>query len=245
MQVLKIGGHQVDDPDFLKGLAALLKNDPRPRLIVHGGGKEISALQAAFGLEAKYIDGLRVSDEQTLALTQMALCGAVNTRLVSLFALAGLEAQGLSGLDRGLIRAHKMLHPGGDLGRVGEVSQVRADILQGLLDAGVLPVIAPICLGDDGPLNVNADHVAGAVGAAMAAEGVVFLTNVPGVLHEGAPIPRLTPSLAADYIAGGVISGGMIPKVQTALDLVAKGAAQVLITDLAGLAAGQGTFIRG
>lgn len=243
MQVIKIGGNEIDDPQFLAGLVSFLTTQAQATVIVHGGGKEIGQLQKAFGIEAQYIDGLRVTDETSLNLVKMALCGAVNTRLVELFNRHGIEAQGLSGLDRGLIRAEKMLHPVGDLGRVGKIIHVKGELLHALLAQAVLPIIAPICGGDDGAYNVNADHVAGAVGAELGAERVVFLTNVAGVLHNGDIIPQITPRLAEELIATGVISGGMIPKVKTALDVVEMGAQSVLITNLAGLKNNTGTSI--
>jgi acetylglutamate kinase len=212
-----------------------------PTILVHGGGKEISQLQQAFQIEPRYIDGLRVTDEVSLNLVKMALIGAVNSRLVELFNDNGIEAQGLSGLDRGLLRAVKLQHPKGDLLRTGEVTQVRGELLLALLQANVLPVIAPLGLGEDGAFNVNADYVAGAIGQALQAERVVFLTNVPGVLQAGAVIPHLSIAQAQQLIAEGVIAGGMIPKVQTALEVVQRGAKQTLITDLEGLRQDRGT----
>jgi acetylglutamate kinase len=214
-----------------------------PTIIVHGGGKEISQLQNQFGIQTKYIDGLRVSDEQSLELVKMVLCGAVNTRIVAALQLAGITAQGLSGLDQGLVKVRKMQHPGGDLGWVGEVVSVQGDVLQSLLTQGITPVIAPICLGEDGAYNVNADHVAGAVGSAVTAERVIFLTNVPGVLHEGQVIQRLTAQTITELITQKVIVDGMIPKVKTALEMVEHGAAQVIITNLDGLKQQTGTVV--
>jgi acetylglutamate kinase len=244
VQVLKISGAQIDDPAFLAELAQTLKSQTQASVIVHGGGREITDLQTAFGLEAQFIQGLRVTDAKTLALVKMVLCGAVNPRLVELLQVGGLEAQGLSGLDRGLIQAQKYPSAAGDLGFVGEVGAVRADILRDLLAQGVTPVIAPICLGTEGAYNVNADHVAGAVASALGAERVVFLTNVRGVLHNEQVLPVLTPPRAQTLMAEGVISGGMIPKVRTALALLERGVAHVLITDLMGLKIGSGTLVR-
>jgi acetylglutamate kinase len=189
------------------------------------------------------VDGLRVTDEKSLEVAEMVLCGLVNTRLVRALQLAGVETQGLNGADRGLLRARKLDHLKGDLGRVGEIVAVRGEVLQALLAEGVTPVIAPICLGDDGAYNVNADHVAGAVARAVKAEKVIFATNVQAVLHNGQPIPTLTAGQAAEFIAAGVIREGMIPKVNTALELVASGVPQVLITTLSGVTAGEGTLV--
>lgn len=245
LRVLKISGSQIDEPGYVQRLAQVVAGLASPTVIVHGGGKEINQLQTAFGITPRRIDGLRVSDAESLALVKMVLCGAVNPRIVEALQLAGVEAQGLSGVDRGLISATKLIHPKGDLERVGEAQHVRADILQGLIASGVTPVIAPICLGADGAFNVNADHVAGAVGVALGADDVIFLTDVPGVLQDGVLLETLTAAQSQHLIASEVITGGMIPKVETALHVVAMGAKNVWITNLDGLAHQHGTIIKG
>lgn len=244
--LLKIGGNDIDAPDFLRALATYVAALDRPAVIVHGGGKEIGQLQTALGIVPQWVDGLRVTDEATLAVVEMVLCGSVNKRLVRQLLTAGVEAQGLSGTDRGLLRGVRLQHPGGDLGRVGTITAVRADILLGLLAAGVTPVIAPLALGEDGgAYNVNADHAAAAIAQAIGAARIVFLTNVSAVLVDGRPQPSLSAAQAQALIASGVISGGMIPKVQTALHAVALGIPQAVITDLAGLQSGGGTIFHG
>lgn len=243
MQIIKLSGNQIDDPAFLAQFIELMSQRETPTIIVHGGGKEITELQAAFDVEPQYIDGLRVSDEFSLKLVKMVLLGAVNPRLVEAFQLAGINAQGLSGIDQGMISAKKLEHPKGDLGRVGDAQYVKTNVMLKLLLEGVIPIVAPICLGADGALNVNADHVAGAIGAAIDAERVIFLTNVPGVLHDDVLIETLTPTLSEQLIADEVIIGGMIPKVHTALALIERGAKQVLITDLEGLTNNTGTTV--
>jgi len=240
--LLKIGGNDIDNPDFLRDLAAYVAALDRPVVIVHGGGKEIGQLQTALGIAPQWVDGLRVTDEATLAVVEMVLCGSVNKRLVRRLIAAGVDAQGLSGTDRGLLRGAKLEHPGGDLGRVGAITAVRAGVLLGLLATGVTPVIAPLALGEDGgAYNVNADHAAAAIAEAIGAEQIVFLTNVSAVLVDGRPQPALSEAQAQALIASGAISGGMIPKVQTALHAVALGIPQAVITDLAGLQSGGGT----
>lgn len=242
-QVIKVGGNEIDQPGFLAELAGIVAGLTEPTVIVHGGGKEITQLQEKFGIQARYVDGLRISDEASLELVKMVLCGAVNTRIVEILVRHKVEAQGLSGLDRGLARARKMQHPTEDMQRVGEVVSVRGDILTAMLDQGITPVIAPICSGDDGAFNVNADQVAGAVALAIRAERVVFLTNVPGVLNDGALIETLDTQRIQDWIAQGIISGGMIPKVRTALETVQNGVPQARITNLDGLRSGTGTTV--
>jgi acetylglutamate kinase len=192
-----------------------------------------------------------VTDETALRAAEMVLCGSVSTRLVAALLAAGADAQGLSGVDRGLIRVAKAQHPDGDLGWVGTPVAVRAEVLRILLDAQVIPVVAPISLGEGGVYNVNADEVAGAIAAALGdpssgsgeAAEVVFVTNVPGVLVGGELAPRLTEGQIADLIADGTISGGMIPKVRAALTALRAGVHAARITNLDGLSRGTGTVV--
>ena len=239
--VIKIGGHELDDESFLTELAGVIKALAEPVVIVHGGGKEISHLQKKMGIEPRYIDGVRVTDRESLVLVEMVLCGTANRRLVRHLVAGGVEAQGMSGIDRGLIRAEKMQHADVDMGYTGEVTAVRGEVLLEMLAQGITPVIAPICLGPDSSYNVNADHVAGAVAGAVGAQRVVFLTNVEGVLKDGAVLAALTPALAQTLIEEGTIFGGMIPKVQTALAALARGVPQAAITNLTGLRTHGGT----
>lgn len=240
--VIKISGHELDDPATLAGLAAALHRLDHPVIVVHGGGKEISDLQTRLGIEPRYIDGQRVTDAASLAVVEMVLCGSINKRIVRTLIAAGVDALGISGVDRGLIRAGKLPHPTVDMGYTGIVETVRGDILLGLLDAAVTPVIAPVCLGEGHNYNVNADLVAGAVAGAVGAARLIFLSNVPGVLREGAVIARLTPDETEALITGGVIAGGMIPKVRTALAALDQGVSRVMITNLAGLHNDGGTL---
>lgn len=241
--VLKIGGNDIDSPQFLTALASYVAALDRPVVIVHGGGKEIGRLQAAMGIEARWVDGLRVTDEATLSVVEMVLCGSVNKRLVRQLVAAGIDAAGLSGTDRGLLRGVKLHNEHGDLGRVGDITSVRAEVLQAMLAQGITPVIAPLALGDDGEaLNVNADHAAAAVAQAVGASQIVFLTNVSAVLINDQPQPAISAQQAHHLIADGTIYGGMIPKVKTALHAVDLGIPQALITDLPGLQAGGGTI---
>lgn len=239
--VLKVGGNDLEKPGFIDLLVAVVAKSEHPVIVVHGGGKAISTMQETLGIAPQYVDGLRVSDERSLEIAEMILCGAVNTRITRTLMLYGIEAQGLNGQDRGLIRARKLDHSGGDLGRVGEPIHVRGEILLQLIAEGVTPIIAPICLGEDGPFNVNADHVAGAVGAAVNAARVLFVTNVHGVMHEGEVLKTLTEADVETLIAEGVIRGGMIPKARSALQLIHVGVREVVITDLDGLLIGAGT----
>lgn len=244
MLVIKVGGNEIDDPDFIIRLGQTLHALPEPPVLVHGGGKEIRDLQTRMGVTPQYIDGLRVTDAESLDLVQMVLVGRINKRLVASLSSAGIDAFGMSGVDRACVMVRKMEHPNGDLGFVGQVTRVRAEVFQRLLDDGVLPVLSPICGSPEGSIyNVNADHVAMAVATALAAEQLTFVSNVPGVLQDNQLLPQLTPPQIENLIDTEVITGGMIPKVRSALAAVDAGLAAVRITNLDGLKAGSGTVI--
>jgi acetylglutamate kinase len=242
--VLKIGGNQLDDPAFIAGTAQVVANMSEPPIIVHGGGKGIKALQEKLGIEARYIDGLRVTDTATLDIVMMVLCGQANLNLVSALIMAGVQAQGFNGADRWLLKGRKFQHPTADLARVGEVVSVNTALLQETLAAKVVPVIAPVLLGEDGGFyNANADRAAGAVAAALNAEQVTFLTDVAGVLNDGKPITQISRAEIEKLITDGVIKGGMAVKVNAALDALSAGVRKAVITNLDGLAAGTGTVV--
>ena len=241
LTVLKISGHCLDDARLLKRFARAVADSDERLVIVHGGGKEISSLQEKLNITPRYVDGLRITDAESLALVEMALCGAVNKRLVRHLLAAGVDAMGLSGVDRGLVRARKMQHPVQDMGYTGAVVSVREAVLFQLLRQGVTPVIAPVSLGVDSNFNLNADPVAGAIARAISADKAVFISNVAGVMVDGERVKTMTGAQAESHIAAGVIYGGMIPKVQTALDVLLSGASQVVITDLDGWAGCGGT----
>jgi acetylglutamate kinase len=241
LRVIKIGGNEIDDPAFVARLTAAVAAMPAVPVLVHGGGKEIGQIQTALGGEPRFVAGLRVSDDTAMAAAEMVLAGAVNTRLTVAFGLAGVDAWGMSGVDRGLIRVQKLHHPDGDIGRVGQPVTVRTSVLWPLIDAQVVPVIAPISLGADGSYNVNADDAAGAIAAALARDNrdcaveVTFVTNVPGVKLADQVVPQLTAPAIDAAIASGEIYGGMIPKVRAALAVLATGVMQARIVDMAGL----------
>lgn len=244
MYVLKIGGNEIDQPDFLAGLSTALARRSDCGVIVHGGGKEIAAALGRHSLEFEVVDGMRATSPAAMAVVEQVLSGAVNKRVVARLNAAGVPALGLSGVDLGLMRT-RPLRPGGrDLGRVGEIITVRAEVLRALLDQSWLPVVSPVSVdADDGlPTNVNADHAALAVATALEADELIFVSNVPGVLIDGAVAPQLTADEIERHIASGAIGGGMVPKVRSALDAL-RGVPAVRITNLAGLEAGSGTAI--
>ena len=245
VSVVKISGHYLDDEILLHRFATAVAGRDERIIIVHGGGKEISRLQEKLDIAPRYVDGLRITDAESLALVEMVLCGSVNKRLVRHLLAAGVDAQGLSGVDRGLVQAKQMQHHSVDMCFTGRVLSVRAEVITQMLDLGVTPVVAPVSLGEGSNYNLNADPVAGAIAAAIAAENVVFISNVAGVLHEGREFNRLNENEARELISRGVIHGGMIPKVETALDVLSSGVPRAVITDLDGWASGRGTtFVR-
>jgi acetylglutamate kinase len=244
--VVKISGSELDDAAFVGRFSAAIRALTEPVVIVHGGGKEISEMQRRMGIEPRYIDGVRITDAESLALVEMVLCGTINKRLVRSLIEVGVDALGVSGVDRGIVRARKMEPPAPDvdMGFTGSITAVRAEPLREWLAAGVTPVIAPICLGEGTNYNVNADHVAGAVASALGAEQLIFLSNVPGVLNKkGKVIPTLTPDQVEALIANGTISRGMIPKVRTALYALEAGAASTVIGGIDALN-GSGTVVK-
>lgn len=213
--VVKVGGNEVDDACWVHRLARALAARGGHLVVVHGGGKEVSELQRALGAEPEWRDGLRVTSNEAMRVVSMVLSGLVNKRLVSAMLSAGLEAVGISGEDGGLLRAR--VARGGALGRIGEIEQVRAELIRGWLGQGLTPVVSPVSRGPEGAaLNVNADDAAAAVAAGLGAEELLFVSNVPGVLANGAPLPSVGAEEVEALIADGTAQGGMAPKLRAA-----------------------------
>ncbi len=248
--VIKVGGNELDDDAFLDGLAAAVKTiqqDGHLPVIVHGGGKTIAHYQERLGLTPAFVEGLRVTDEASMDVAEMVLSGLANKRVVRALVNAGIRAAGISGVDDGTIYVEKMWHPLGDLGRVGEIRDVDLHLIEALLAAGIVPVISPISFGalDGLSYNVNADHAATAVAAKLGAIKLVFISNVPGILVAGRVVRAVTANQAESWIEEGLITGGMIPKVRSAVRAVHHGVAQAVITNLAGIQEGSGTGVLG
>jgi acetylglutamate kinase len=253
--LVKYGGHAmgVGGATFA-GDIALLKQVGINPIVVHGGGPQINRVLDRLGVKSRFINGLRVTDAETMEVVEMVLAGTINKQLVAAINAAGGRAIGLTGKDAGLIRARKLTR-GGDLGFVGEPERVDAGVLATLRQSNIIPVIAPIGVGVAGETyNINSDTVAGAVAAAVKARRFLLLTDVPGVLDAGNQlIPELTAEEARRLIADGTISGGMIPKVETCLAAVEGGVEAAVIVDgrvphaimLELFTAGAGTLIRG
>jgi acetylglutamate kinase len=244
MFVLKIGGNEIDQPEFLAELAAAVREIRSAGVIVHGGGKEIAAALEQHGLTFEVVDGMRATSPAAMAVVEQVLSGAVNKRLVARLNAVGVAALGISGVDLGLLRTQPLRPGGRDLGRVGEIVEIRSDVLRPLIELGWLPVISPVSVDrDDGrPTNVNADHAALAIARALGADELIFVSNVPGVLIDGTVVPQLTPDAIEGHIRSGAIAGGMVPKVRSAVEALA-GVRAVRITNLEGLRSETGTII--
>ena len=244
--VIKYGGHAMGDEELAALFArdvVLLKQVGINPIVVHGGGPQIGEMLARLKIKSSFVDGLRVSDRETVDIVEMVLSGSINKQVTATINEAGGTALGLSGKDGGLIRAHKLSHQGRttdsniekvlDLGFVGEPTEINADMLAALERSDIIPVIAPIGVGEDGETyNINADTVAGAVAAAVGAARLLMLTDVAGVLNKsGELLPEITAMRAKTLIKNGVILGGMIPKVETCLEAVGEGVDAAVILD--------------
>jgi acetylglutamate kinase len=240
--VVKFGGNAMTDDalkmDFARDVVLLKLVGMNP-VVVHGGGPQIEQLLARLGKKGEFIQGMRVTDRETMDVVEMVLGGQVNKEVVELINQAGGKAVGLTGQDGNFIRARKMLMPPTkdngtvDLGQVGEVESIDPAVIAALEQAGFIPVVAPIGTGADGTTyNINADLVAGKLAEILKAEKLVVLTNTPGVLDkDGKLLTGLTPKKIDDLVAKGVISGGMLPKIGSALDAARNGVKSVHIID--------------
>jgi acetylglutamate kinase len=241
--VVKYGGNAMTDENLKQSFAedvVLLKLVGLNVVVVHGGGPQIEQLLSKVGKKGEFIQGMRVTDAETMDIVEMVLAGQVNKEIVELINQAGGRAVGLTGQDGGLIRARKLLidnkeKPGEmiDLGQVGEITSVDPAVIQTLNASGFIPVIAPIGSGGNGEtFNINADVVAGKVAEIMKAEKLVLLTNTAGVLDKnGKLITGLTAREIDDLFADGTLSGGMLPKISSALDAAKAGVNSVHIID--------------
>jgi acetylglutamate kinase len=250
IRVIKVGGNELDQSTFLDRLCAAIRDMTPPLVLVHGGGKEIAQALQRYGLEFEFVAGMRATGDAAMPVVEQVLSGAVNKRIVARLNQAGVDAIGISGVDLGLMKT-RPLRPGApwagrDLGRVGEVIEVRTAVLHALLAQGWLPVVSPVSVdaSDRRPTNVNADTAALAVAAALDADELMFVSNVPGVLIDGAVVPEMDNAAVEEAIAGGTITGGMVPKVRAATAALASVRA-VRITDLEGLHQGGTRIVAG
>ncbi len=244
--VVKYGGHAMGEEEtalrFGRDIALLEQVGVNP-VVVHGGGPQINAMLTRLGVKSTFVQGLRVTDQQMVEVVEMVLCGTVNKQVAESITRAGALAVGISGKDGGLISARRATRtikdPGSnieqvlDLGLVGEPESVDTRVLKLLIGADIIPVIAPIGVGADGQTyNINGDTVAGAVAGALAAERMLMLTDVPGVMDANKNfISEMTVAEARAGIADGWIAGGMIPKVETCIYAVERGVKGAVILD--------------
>jgi acetylglutamate kinase len=244
--VVKYGGNAMVDEQLKSGFArdiVLMRLVGINPVVVHGGGPQIGQVLGKIGKESQFVDGMRVTDSETMDVVEMVLGGLVNKEIVNLVARHGGRAVGLTGKDGDLIRARKLRIERDspeldapeiiDIGHVGEVASIDTSVVEMLLTGGFIPVIAPIGVGEDGhSYNINADLVAGRVAEVLGAEKLILLTNTTGLLDkQGRLLTGLTAHQVDDLIADGTIQGGMLPKIQCALSAVKSGVKAAHIID--------------
>lgn len=253
-RVFKIGGRPQSDPALSPRIARLWNGAACPIVILHGGGDEVTMLQSALGVEAQFVGGRRVTSARDVDIVRMALSGSANKRLVASLVSSGVRALGISGEDAALLTAAP-IDPQ-RLGYVGAPYRTNVDLLWHLLDGGYLPVVSPVSrnacagatsaesLGSALALNVNGDDAAAAMAVALAATELLLVADVPGVMSDGAVIPRLRASVARDLIESGTAGGGMRAKLEAALAALNGGVERVRIGDIAAIdAADRGTLL--
>lgn len=241
--VVKYGGNAMTEERLKQSFAndvVLLKLVGLNPVVVHGGGPQIEQMLTQVGKKGEFIQGMRVTDAETMRIVEMVLGGEVNKDIVGLINQNGGKAVGLTGKDASLIRAKKLMLPKQgnpsellDIGLVGDIQQIDPSIVHHLVSGAFIPVIAPIGFGPDGETyNINADVVAGKMAEVLGAEKLVLLTNTPGVLDkDGNLVTGLTPRDIDDMVADGTLSGGMLPKISSALDAARNGVKGVHIID--------------
>jgi len=238
--VVKYGGSAMVNAELKKAVIediAMLKYIGLKPVVVHGGGAEISSLLARLGKESVFIDGLRVTDEETASVAEMVLSGSIGKSLVDNLEQVGIKAVGISGKDgRTFLCEKKKDEKGRDLGFVGEIKKVDTTLVDSLLKSNFVPVLSPVGVDTEGnTYNINADYAASAIAGALSAQKLIFLTDVEGILKDkddpSTIIRTLTHGEAVSYIEQGIIKGGMIPKVQCCLDGLEKGVESVHVLD--------------
>lgn len=237
--VIKYGGAAMVD-ERLKAQVmqdiVLLRTVGIKPVLVHGGGKEVSEVMTRMGLKPRFVGGLRVTDAETMNIVEMVLAGTTNKGIVSLIHRAGGKAVGLSGKDGNLLVAKRLTPEGKDIGYVGEVTQVNPEVITVLSEAGYIPVISSVAIGEDGQsYNINADHAAGAIASALKAEKLIVLTDVPGVLANlndpTSLISEMSIAEAEELLRSGKAESGMAPKLEACLTALRGGVQRAHIID--------------
>ncbi|MBP3221814.1 MAG: acetylglutamate kinase [Neisseriaceae bacterium] len=239
--VIKYGGNAMTDDSLKEGFAkdvALLKLVGINPVVVHGGGPQINGMLEKVGKKGEFVQGMRVTDKETMDIVEMVLGGSVNKEIVSLLNQHGGKAIGLTGRDGHFLRAKKLFintpeRNGVDIGQVGTVDEIDGTIIRNMVERGYIPVIAPIGVGMGGEaFNINADLVAGRLAKELKAQKLLLMTNTPGVLDkDGNLLTNLTPKRIDELVADGTLSGGMLPKIASALDAATHGVKAVHIID--------------
>lgn len=239
--VVKYGGNAMTDEKLKEGFAkdiVLLKLCGMNPIVVHGGGPQINQMLEKVGKHGEFVQGMRVTDAETMNVVEMVLGGSVNKEIVSLINQYGGKAVGLTGKDGHFMKAKKLFintpdKNGVDIGQVGTIDTIDGTLISGLAETGYIPVIAPIGVGRMGEaFNINADLVAGRLAKELAAERLIMMTNTPGILDKnGELLTDLTPDLVDELIADGTLSGGMLPKIASALDAATNGVKATIIID--------------
>ena len=239
--VIKYGGNAMTDDSLKEGFAkdvALLKLVGINPVVVHGGGPQINGMLEKVGKKGEFVQGMRVTDRETMDIVEMVLGGSVNKEIVSLLNQHGGKAIGLTGRDGHFLRAKKLFintpeRNGVDIGQVGTVDEIDGTIIRSMVERGYIPVIAPIGVGMGGEaFNINADLVAGRLAKELKAQKLLLMTNTPGVLDkDGNLLTNLTPKRIDELVADGTLSGGMLPKIASALDAATHGVKAVHIID--------------
>lgn len=239
--VIKYGGNAMTEPALKEGFArdvVLLKLIGLHPVIVHGGGPQINEMLEKVGKKGEFVQGMRVTDSETMDIVEMVLGGHVNKEIVSMITTFGGRAVGITGRDNHFIKAEKLLidtseQKGVDIGQVGTVADIDTRLMEGLVERGCIPVIAPIGVGQNGEaFNINADLVAGKLAEKLQAEKLLMMTNIPGVLDkEGKLLTTLTPSRIDELIEDGTLYGGMLPKIASAVEAAKSGVKATHIID--------------
>lgn len=234
--VIKYGGNAMTDPNLKKLVMndiLLLSTVGIKVVLVHGGGPEINQMLSKTNKESKFLNGLRVTDDETMDIVQMVLAGKTNKDLVNLIGSVGGKAIGLSGVDGKLIMAKKLNE---ELGNVGDVTSINSQIIYDVMDKGYIPIISTIACDDDGNVyNINADTAASAIAGALKAKALITMTDIKGLMRdvkdENSLIPEVKVSEVKALIKEGIISGGMIPKIDSCVEAIRQGVEKVFIID--------------
>ena len=236
--VIKAGGRAAESSDSILLMAEEIKSmvDEDYRILfVHGGGAAVSQIQKQYGIEPRFVDGKRLTSAVEMDLVDMGLAGLMNKHLVRLFQKSGLKAVGLSGADGGMILSSDACGDADDENRTGSVEDVKPELIELLMGSGFFPVLSSVSSDSNGKgMNINADEAALAIASAVEADTLIFISDIPGILIDGAVMPHMDESSIEHYIGSGDIQGGMIPKVRSSLEAIRQGVHSISISNYEG-----------